>query len=76
MPYLVFSAMEYEESLGMADLVAWAKTKEELLEWAQANLPMASNYLVEIAEVTEDAYYDIDEDELLKGKVIRTVRRS
>ena len=71
MPYLIFSAMEYEESFGMADLVYFAKTEKELLSWAQANLPMASDYWVEIAEVTKDAYYDIDEDELLKGKVIR-----
>jgi len=75
MPYLVFSAMQYEEQGGMADLVYFAKTEEELLGWARANLPMPSHYWADAVEVTEDGCFRVDEHELLKGKATRNAER-
>ena len=75
MPYLIFSGMDYEAQGGSADLHTVVKTEEELLNWAQANLPPSLYHWIEILEVTEDECYTIDEDELPKGKVTRSEKR-
>jgi len=75
MPYLIFSGMEYEGQGGMCDFECLIKTKEELLAWAQANLPQAPHHWLDIAEITEDGCYDIDEAELLEGRLVREQRR-
>ena len=75
MTYLIFSGVDYEAQGGMGDLYAVVKTEEELLSWAQINLPSSPNHWVDILEVTEDEYYAIDEDELSKGRIIRYGRR-
>ena len=71
MQYLIFSGMDYEAQGGMADLCTVLKTKEDLLTWAQANLPLLPHHWIDIVDVTESGCYDIDEDELLKGKIVR-----
>ena len=80
MIYLIFSGMDYEAQGGMADLCTVIKTKEDLLSWAQTDLPLLPYHWVDIVEVTENGCYDIDEDELRKGRVIsimvRTTRTS
>jgi len=76
MTYLIFSGMDYEAQGGMADLCTVVNTKEDLLNWAQANLPQLPHHWVDIVDVTEDGSYDIDEDELLKGKIVRTAIRT
>ena len=72
MTYLIFSGMDYEAQGGMADLCTVIKTKEDLLNWAQDNLPLLPHHWGDIVDVTESGCYDIDEDTLLKGKIVRT----
>jgi len=76
MTYLIFSGMDYEAQGGMADLCTVIKTKEDLLAWAQDNLPLLPHHWVDIAEVTGNGCYNIDEDELLKGRVVGTEIRT
>ncbi len=76
MTYLIFSGLDYEGLGGMADLCIVIKTKEDLLDWAQNNLPLLPHHWIDIVDVTADRCYDIDEDRLLKGKIIRIAIRT
>ena len=70
--YLFFTGMDYEQQGGMYDLWTIAETEEELIALAKEHCPPPPNHWVHFVEIRGKRWWDIDDELLLEGKVVRT----